>query len=423
MGKRMRKILLITALLGAGLNLGAMGSEPVSVEASQTGAIADTEYSWEIDTSPVTLSIYVDIDRDFGQFWGQNAVSKQLIADTGVDLDWLICSKPIEQLRLLIASGDLPDIIQAQGVEESPEIIELAKRGYVWDLMELSDQYAPSFMRRVYAIAPHALLGHRIAFETDRMYVNRSFFVPYDKMDDPHVMKNKEGITVIQQLWEQIGSPKPTTTAEYIDMLKKVKQKWPDMIPAQSHRNPQNDESPQIVHVSLPIAGLSQKYFKMGDTVIRYWEHPNFVKLLEFANTMYNEKLLNQAEFTQGKGQLKSNVRNGNVFSEIMQDSDNVEPWSVKFLQKVNPDWNFWMIDPVVIDPSTMKYTRDSIFGGAGRNPMMIPKSTKYPDRAIRLFDYLNAEKFQNFWFSASRTNTTLVGPTVFPPIRIWVNS
>ena len=41
-------------------------SEPVLEEAAQAEALPDTENSWEINTDPVTLSIYVDIDRDFG---------------------------------------------------------------------------------------------------------------------------------------------------------------------------------------------------------------------------------------------------------------------------------------------------------------------------------------------------------------------
>ena len=38
--------------------------------------------------------------------------------------------------------------------------------------------------------------------------------------------------------------------------------------------------------------GLSQRYFDLDGTWVKYWEHPNFVALLTFANTLYTEGLL-----------------------------------------------------------------------------------------------------------------------------------
>ena len=377
--------------------LGATGSSEkpeTSGGSTSSGAFQDIDKSWEIDTSPVTLSIFVDVDRDWGQAWGEDDVSKQMIEDTGVNLEWLICTEPRAQLRLLIASGDLPDIIQAQYVDESPEIVELARRDLVWDLMTLSEMYAPSFMRNIYAEAPHALLAHRLAFGTDRMFAARSMYVPYDKMDNWLVMRNKKGITVIQQLYEEIGSPTLETADDYIEMLREVKRRYPDMIPVQSYRDPPTGESPRLVTSSLPIFGLAQEYFREGDTVIRFWEHPRFVELLKFANTLYTEKLVNQAEFTQGSGQLKANVRNGTVFSELMQDSDNVDNWTQRFLRQVKPDWNFMMIEPFAGVPG-VEYAADSINGGTGYFPAMISKQSDYPDRAIRFLDYVNSDQFQ----------------------------
>ena len=59
------------------------------------------------------------------------------------------------------------------------------------------------------------------------------------------------------------------------------------------------------------------RFFKGDDGVwIKYWEHPDFVKVLQFANTLFNEQLVARTEFTEKQPQLWGNMLT-KLFSEL----------------------------------------------------------------------------------------------------------
>ena len=148
------------------------------------------------------------------------------------------------------------------------------------------------------------------------------------------------------------------------------------------------------MQAALPIAGLSQRYFDIDGTWVKYWEHPNFVALLRFANTLYTDGLLDPTEFTDSKSALKAKGFTGQVFSELSQDADNMPRWTTK-MQEVHPDRSYVMLPHFTVDPATMRYTTDALGGGTGGSGMMVSTSSKHPDRAIRFIDYLYQDDIQ----------------------------
>ena len=143
-------------------------------------------------------------------------------------------------------------------------------------------------------------------------------YIHKDKLDSPFVIKALQVPTVLESIYKEIGSPEIKSAEDYLNMLRAVKAKYPDMTPCQANRNPGPDEdgNPNVIGQALGIAGLSQKYFKVGDGYVKYWENPNFVKLLQFANTLYTEKLMMSTELTDKKEQLWQNIASAKLFSE-----------------------------------------------------------------------------------------------------------
>lgn len=347
--------------------------------------------SWEADKSPITLSIFFDTSGDMDKVWGKDAVSKQFIADTGVNIQFSFApDKDHTKLSALIASGSMPDMIYA-----SDDLTQdLAKYNQIYALNELSKKYNTNFMNR---IDSKAILNKRMKWDSNNLYMSPVYQISQKDMNKEWNVKNITGIAVIDSVYKAVGSPKLKTTDDLTALLKKVKQQYPDMIPAQANRNSgvDTDGNPRLVSKLLPMADLAGRYYKdSSGNYHKYWENADFLTLLKFCNELYNDGLIDKSEFTQTKAQLNAKEYPGKVFADLSQDANNID-WFNSELHKTKPNENWIMIDTPAIK-SDMKYASDSVNGGKpDASGLMVTKSCKHPDRAIRWLDYMYTDKAQ----------------------------
>ena len=384
-----KKIFLVFLCLIAFSAMSWAGGDQEGESTSMTGPIG--ERSWEADTSPITIKLYLDRPEDYDQAWGKNLASKRMIAETGVNLQWIMApDSDHTKLNVIIASGDFPDAMWVD--PDLPQVVKLAEHDQIWALNELSAKEAPFFMSRV---PDNMLVKNRMEFESMNLYRANFYFVPPDKLDDPYVIKNFNGTTLIKELYDAVGSPKVETGDDYIDLLRKIKQKYPDMIPMIPNRSTGTDYfgSPRLVYIAKYNAGLGSDIAKIGNKYGIYWEHPNFMHILKFASTVYHEGLVPEDIFTISKSHLRSWIDGGEVFSELNQDADNLGGRN-KDIAKINPDWHWMMIEPFTFGPG-MEYAADQVQGGAGSQGIVIPKGNKYDARVMRWLDYLYSDELQ----------------------------
>jgi hypothetical protein len=369
-----------------------------SAVSEQSASTQNTEKkSWEKDTTPVTLKIFMDLPGlSLPDYWGKDETSKKWIKETGINLEW-ICATDTQhsKLNVLLAGGDIPDLVYAQPT--IPQIQQMAKEGGIWALNELAKTAAPNFMNN---FDKHMIVNLRMLFKSNDIYMIPFNYIHTDKLDSPYVVKSMEVPTVSEKIYKEIGSPQIKSADDYLNMLRAVKKKYSDMTPCQINRNPGPDEdgNPNIIGKALGIAGLSEKYFKIGDGYVKYWQHPNFIKLLKFANTLYNEQLISSTELTDKKEQLWQNIASGKLFSELNQDADNIDTFNNN-LHANTSETNWIAIDPFTIDPSSMKYSSDAINAGTGltgeARGLAVSKTSKHADRAIQFCDFLMQDHTQ----------------------------
>ena len=223
----------------------------------------------------------------------------------------------------------------------------------------------------------------RMQFEEMKVYLAPTRFVHERYWGDPNITMALNGTTILKNIYEEVGSPAINDADDYVDLLRAVKAKYPDMIPAQSNRG--NDF--RLVESLVPIAGLAQQYFKVDGRYVYYWQHPDFLKLLKLANTLTREGLVDPTEYTMQADQKNARSFSGKVFSEIMQDADNID-WFSGEVQKQNPDWQFVMLPHFTIDPSSMKYEHDVWNGGTSSRGTAISATAKYPEQAFEWVKY-----------------------------------
>ena len=355
---------------------------------------ANAKNSWEIDKSPVTLSIYFDSSGNLDKTWGKDPVSKKWIEDTGVHLK--ISFSPggdNSKLNALIASGTLPDMVYCSST--IPQVQQLAKHDKIWALNDLDKKYNAKVESK---IDPNVILTERVLWNSKNLYCAPFYWTSKAGMKDSEIPKNIMGIAVIDKVYQAIGSPKLKTTDDLISMLQKVKQQYPDLTPLQSNRGQGNDGdgNPRLIWKALPMANLSGRFYQdsKGD-YHKYWESPDFLSLLKFENALYNDSLIDKSlEFSNNKDKFKSNEYGGKIFCDMSQDADNID-WFNSELHQAHPDENWIMIDPPAIN-GKLKYANDSVNGGRpDTTVLLITKNCQHPDRAIRWLDYLYSENTQ----------------------------
>jgi len=103
------------------------------------------DLSWKKDTSPVTLSAFIDMSWYVVDTWGKDDISPIITEKTGVTLDITKATTgDSSQLEVMIASNQLPDLVY---VENSIMFDRLANSQYSLAFDELMKEYCPEFLQ------------------------------------------------------------------------------------------------------------------------------------------------------------------------------------------------------------------------------------------------------------------------------------
>ena len=133
-----------TTTAAAGDDATTAADGETTAAAADDGAPATWEnLSWEKNTSPVTLSLYIDFDWYSVDTWGEDQVSQEITRLTGVSLD-VIKSSDLNQLSVMLAAQELNDITFTSNLPQRFEDPDICA---AWD--ELSAQYCPEFMENI----------------------------------------------------------------------------------------------------------------------------------------------------------------------------------------------------------------------------------------------------------------------------------
>lgn len=408
---------MVVGLVAAGAF--AAGSSENNSATSGVASIPAGKSSWQADTSPVTLSIYVDYPISYlPTLWGNDPVSKRWMQETGINFQWVVAPDTTHtKYNVLIASGSIPDLIYAD--QDLAQNRQLADNGALLPLDEAAPKYAPNLWQYLTKWNAQTMIHLRVLFDSMHIYMTPVYHMPSKYDSSPYQLRNATGLTVIDHLYQQAGSPKVKTADDYIALMSTIKKNNPNITPVESGRQPSPyvDGSPMLVADALPYAGLSQEFFQLNGKWVRYWEHPDFVKALEFVNALLTNNLASTYEFAAGKEELKARGFNGTIASELSQDSDNIDRWNDQ-LHKVHPDWNWIMIDPFTIDPSSMKWSQDTTHGGYGSAGLMVSAKTKYPARVTRFLDFLYDDNTQKeiYYGLEGQASVTKNGVPEFTP-------
>ncbi|MBD2863195.1 extracellular solute-binding protein [Paenibacillus oceani] len=218
--------------------------------------------------------------------YNRHPVAKLLEERTGykVQYDTLPQDNPQEKLNLLIASSESYDAITTPGVSTYKALYsDYAKRGALVDLGPLIDKYGPNIKA---AISQESL---------DAVKIDGKIYAIPTK-----TLSNVASSLMIRQDWlDKLGLKTPTTTDEFVSVLKAFKEQDPG---GNKEKNiPFSISGGGSVEVSLAGAfGLSSTWNDVNGKLVPRAYDPGYKDYIVFMNDLFNQGLLDK-EFVVNK--------------------------------------------------------------------------------------------------------------------------
>lgn len=383
--KRIVSAGLSLVMLGAMIGCADTGRTDVT-EVTQTQE--DTAIGWQkyaTEQEPVTLDWYINYSW-FTAGWGKNVVSQKITEDTGVSINFVTpAGNQEEKINALIASDSLPDVITLGWWE--PQFNEMVKKGQVYALNELADQYDPYF----YKVSDPDVVDWYSDENGDIYGYPNSAYTPQDVQEHENIASNQTFL-VRKDIYEAIGSPDMTTQEGFEAAVKKAVEMFPEvdgkpLIPIGSHVF---DENGCVSFDKYLMNFLAVPWEKDGKLYDRYTD-PEYVSWLKMFRRLGEEGYLASDIFVDQRAQMDEKIADGRYFCMLYQRTDIVDLESA--LYEKDPDGIYIAVDgPKNHNGDDPVLSINSI---TGWTVTLISKNCKHPDRAIAFLDYLMSEEGQ----------------------------
>lgn len=334
------------------------------------------DISWRKDTSPVTMTLFLDIPYLTVDVWGEDDVSKQITEDTGITFE---VTKTVDanQIQVIFASGDYPDIVYGDAINKfaNPPV------AMAWD--ELIDEYAPEF--RYQLDTEEKFVNLR---EDGHYYTIRSHFNRKQDYENPFLLPSggEPTLHLRQDIMDELGNPPLESLEDLVAIYGQVKEKYPNLIPF-------------LYYPDYPTTFKENYGFQRdadydeNGVYLHNYSMPEYVEYFKFMNRLYNEGYMPIESFSYKHEQFIQVMDNGDCFSALyntgLSDSTN-EKFDTRGIEGMR-------YAPVTKSLTVNGEDRTVVHQGwGGWATTIITTSCETPDRAIRLMQYLYSDYGRN---------------------------
>ena len=353
--------------------------------------------SWEADTSPADLEIFINYSW-YGSSWNDDA-ARRVTEETGVTLN---ISKPVaddnQKLMLMIASGEIPDFICMD--MSCPLYDTLIESGLVIDLETLADQYAPELRQNADAEVfnnYHWQDGKTYAFTTS---IEGEKYQQWAKEYNALVGSNQSIWTIRKDYYEEIGRPDMTTPEGFIAALEKLHALHPDKIAFYAGDCGLSTSLSESLSVTGYQFGIPSYVVNEDGTLSHKLRSQEFHDALMFLQTLASKGLLTRDSFIDTKDVNQAKVASGDCI---------LYTWTIGDGKKVpedNPDTVYEILPPF----STYRQTRT----GNGWNATFVSAEPTGLARRASFLSYLASYDGHAalFWGNKAADGETYSGDT-----------
>lgn len=379
--------LVMAASMAAGL-AGCGGSKQESAPTTAAPAAGETaaettaskEFSYPMekgDPLQYWVSVTPTVSANYANL-GDTPFAQGLMKHTGVDLEVLQPpqGQEKEQFNLIIADGDLPDMMEYNWIADYPGGPEKAIRdGVILPLNDVFAQYCPNLTKY---LAENPDVDKAIKTDDGNYYC-----FPFIRGDEG--LLNTIGLMLRADWLEELGLEVPETVDEWHTVLTVFKEKKGCAAPyTYEYANP------QYMSANPFVAAFDTNYsFYIGsdDKVHFGAAEEGYKKYVETMHQWYEEGLLDADIATMKNDQVAAKITNGDAGASLGQAGSRMGTW-LSAAQKMNPDY-----DLVAAPQPSLEKGKKAEFGHvevpySGRASVAITTSCEDVERAARLLDY-----------------------------------
>ncbi|MGP4079104.1 extracellular solute-binding protein [Pseudalkalibacillus sp. R45] len=393
MGKLRFKPLLLISLLTLIIALVGCKDEEVSSESKDGKA---KEITVALGSGGAS---YIEGHQDINQ--DEYVKTTEKMAGVDLKLDVLPHENYEQNLQLLLAGGELPDLLQTKGIN-TPEIAPAIDAGVLMPLNDLLDKYGKNLKKH---IPEESWNSPRVSKD------GQIFGIPQE-----NPIRNC-CVTYVRQDWlDNMGLEVPKTVDEYVEMLRAFKTEDPN-------GNGKQDEIPFSARENF---AFGHQFFAAYGVHPDAWSYedgkliPNFIKpemkeALEVYQTLYDEKLLDNEFLVQQGKDWDAKILGSGVVGMWAQTS--AAPDAIVSKLKANhPDAEVAII-PSPVGPSGEPGGVYPIGSSVSDYIWTIPQDTENPEEVIKFMDWYyeqgNDEADQFFLYGLEEKDHTVEGDEV----------
>ncbi|MFD2115505.1 extracellular solute-binding protein [Paenibacillus yanchengensis] len=369
---------LMLVLSACASNSGGKGN---TTEQEQTNAVKETANTEQPATSSEPAKAedeIVELDIFIDQYWWpvkdfEGSVSKEITKRTGVKLNVTIAADE-KQLPLMIASGELPDLVAT-----SDQWMRMSDPSLSHDWKSLIDEHAPHFEIDQERIAVNTM-------EDGNFYTIRNNFSTTEEWEKNknYALLSGAGIAYRKDIAEEVGVTEINTLDDMLNLFDKVKQKYPEMIPLALN-------SFWKKHFFAWQFGAAWDHFDEQDgKIIHTLRTPELEKTYMFMNELYRRGFTNAENYAlKNEDQTKALATSGKAFAYT---------WTTKVADALNAETEAqgmkWTNFPTKLSDEFRYIRMDTGWQG-----LFITKNNKNVAAAIKLAQFLMSEEGQRLSF------------------------
>lgn len=374
---------LLAASMVAGMFVGCGDSkeeasnqeqETVSQEETTGEETEETEQK-ETEQKETELSMFVDFTWFWHDEWGTDSISQEITKRTGMSFD-VTRSTGSDNLPLLVAGGDLPDIVYAANDEHCAA---LSDPDVCWTYDELMEMYPDIEL----SISDDERMYSEGLSPDGKLYCVRNCMKPSDYEGEYLAGGGDYYLVYRKDILDELGLKEPTNMDEFEAVLMKVKEAYPDMVPLCWRDSYEKFFANQMGHDAW--WDISYKGDKESGEMALWLETEGMKDVYATINRFARNGLINAETTTYDMDQTYELMESGKGFA-CLTASDGGILFQNSANEAGETDWD-WRL---MTEPFT---TYQSYSGLDAWSGFFITKNCKDPEAALRFFAYMRSEE------------------------------
>lgn len=315
-----------------------------------------------------------DLGTTFENF-GDTPIAKKLSEETGVKVEYIhpVQGQGAEQIQLLIASDELPDLVK-HSWNTYPGGPEMAIADeYIYDIGDLIDKFAPALKKM---LSEKKEWDKQIKTDSGKYYSVPMFL-------EPGLLQICYGPVLRGDLLEKLKLEAPTTIEEWEKVLRAFKEN--------GVQYPYMGDFNQMLDTFASGFGFYKEWYHDNGEIKYGYSQPGYKEFLMTLNRWYEEGLIHPDFLTLDTTKIQSEMLNGKAGSSSFWAGSGMGP-----LLKAAEEFGEYSFKGVQF-PAEEKgknaeynYITAQVLMGSGT---AISKNCKNPELAMRLIDYAFTEE------------------------------